>query len=172
MPLSVLAALSPASQLRRPIAMLMCAAVVAGCSTTTEEIETEKEPEERIAEAVETAANANRSVSEVEVAVSEPERPGPGQTVPPGVQLPEEARQPVSVDWQGRLEPMLEAIAARADYNVNVVGRAPSNPVTVTLTVEDEPLFDVVRRVGNMVHDDADVAMNPAARLIEIRYGG
>lgn len=155
------------------IPCLFAFALLGACAAQTSEQDAPiSEADAKIAEAMETAANANRAVSEVEVAVAQPRRASPGQVVPAGVQLPEEIRQPISVDWQGRVEPLLQTIAARAGYTFNVIGRAPANPVLVTITAENEPLFDIVRRIGNMVDDTADVALNPASRIIELRYGG
>ncbi len=128
--------------------------------------------DEKIAEAVETSANANRAIAEVEVATSAPVRAGPGQTVPPNVVLPAEAVQPVTVDWQGPIEPFLAEMAERAGYTFRATGRKPANGVMVTITANEEPLFGVVRRAGAFAHDYADIGFNPSAKLIEIRYGG
>lgn len=128
--------------------------------------------EERIADAVEVSAAANRSISEVEVATSAPVRMGPAQTLPDDVVLPPSAVQPISVDWNGPVESFLMAIASRADYELSVIGRAPTNQVMISLMAEDEPLFGVVRRAGNLVNGYADIGFNPDAGIIELRYGG
>lgn len=125
-----------------------------------------------IAEAVEVSARSNRAVAEVEVAVAAPQRAAPGQTTPPGVVLPPEVEQLVTIDWQGRVEPMLEALAVRAGYAFRVTGRAPATPVLISVVASDEPLVDVLRKAGNLVHDVADVVLDPSLRRIELRYGG
>ena len=130
------------------------------------------EIDSKIAEAVETSANANAAIAEVEVATAAPKRAGPGQTVPAGVVLPMEAVQPVTVDWQGPIEPFLEQMAGRAGYAFRTTGNKPSNQVMITITANEEPLFGVVRRAGAMAHGYADIGFNPSARVIEIRYGG
>ena len=101
---SALTAISPASQLRRAIALVTCAADVATCSITTEKSETEKGPEERSTEAVETAATANPLVPEVEVevevavavedVVSERECPGPVRPFFPMFSVPKRRGSP------------------------------------------------------------------------------
>lgn len=126
----------------------------------------------KIAEAVEISANANRAISEVEVATAAPVRAGPGQHVPDTVVLPPEAVQPITVDWNGPVETFLQAVSHRSGYRLIVTGRAPANQVMISLRAEEEPLFGVVRRAGNMVHGYADIALNPANKTIELRYGG
>ncbi len=130
-----------------------------------------EEIDARIAEAVETSADANQAIAEVEVATAAPVRAGPSHQPPPGVVLPPEAVQPVSVDWQGPIEPFLKSMAERAGYTFTASGRRPANPMMITITANDEPLFGVIRRAGIMAHGYADIAFNPATRVIEIRYG-
>lgn len=126
----------------------------------------------KIAEAVETSANANRAIAEVEVATAAPKRAGPGSTVPAGVVLPPESIQPVTIDWQGPIEPLLEEMAKRAGYAFRQTGNRPSNQVMVSVSAKEEPLFGVVRRAAAMAHGYADIGFNPSSRIIEIRYGG
>jgi hypothetical protein len=130
------------------------------------------EVDAKIAEAVEMSANANRAIAEVEVATAAPVRAGPSQSVPENVVLPPEAVQPITVDWNGPVETFLQAISQRSGYKLSVTGRAPANQIMVSLRAEEEPLYGVVRRVGNMVHGYADIALNPSNKTIELRYGG
>ena len=126
----------------------------------------------QIAAAVEQAAKANVAISEVEVATAAPVRAGPAARIPPGVVLPPESIQPVTVDWNGPVENFLEDMARRAGYGFSITGRAPGNRILVTITAHEEPLYGVVRRAGTMVHGYADIGFNPELRQIELRYGG
>lgn len=149
--------------------------VVAGCTSgLPRDVETPPidEVDAKIAEAVEMSANANRAVTEVEVATAAPVRAGPAASVPENVVLPPEAVQPITVDWNGPVETFLQAIAQRSGYALSVTGRAPANQIMVSLRAEEEPLYGVVRRAGNMVHGYADIALNPSEKTIELRYGG
>jgi len=76
------------------------------------------------------------------------------------------------VDWNGPVETFLQAIAQRSGYTLSVTGRAPANQIMISLRAEEEPLFGVVRRAGNMVHGYADIALNPSNKTIDLRYGG
>lgn len=130
------------------------------------------EVDQKIADAVDKASNANAAISEVEVATAAPVRAAPAAEIPASVVLPPESIQPVTVDWNGPVENFLEDIADRAGYQFVKTGRAPANQVMITISAENEPLFGVIRRAGNMIHGYADIGFNPAAKKIELRYGG
>ena len=151
---------------------LISAVFLSACAV--KEAETSSAPiadiDQQISDAVETSADANRAISEVEVATSNKVRPG--SQVASNIVLPPDALQPVTVDWQGGLEPFLAQMAERANYTFRVTGQRPANEVMVSITANEEPLFGVVRRAGNMANGFADIAFNPTAKLIEIRYGG
>ena len=124
-----------------------------------------------IATALKQASDANMQVAGAEAAVIAPERAGPGQEVPPGVRLPPEVTQAVDIDWQGPVEPLLEALADRAQYEFRVVGVAPATPVMVNIVRERTPLVEILRESGIVIHEHGDVALSLAARRIELRYG-
>ena len=154
---------------------LVAVTLLSACgSMTTETPKVDPIPEidAKIADAVETSSKANEAIAQVEVATAAPVRAGPGQSVPPGVVLPPEAVQPVTVDWQGAIEPFLAEMAVRAGYAFSVTGNKPANPMMISITANEEPLFGVVRRAGAMAHGYADIAFNPSAKIIEVRYGG
>lgn len=155
------------------IAFSLSAALLSACGgpqdmNTTPGME---EIDRKIEEAVTTTANANAAIAEVEVATTRPAA-ARASRVPGNVVLPADAVQPVTVDWQGGLEPFLAQMAERAGYSFRVSGTRPANEVMVSITANEEPLFGVVRRAGNMAHGHADIAFNPTAKVIEIRYGG
>jgi hypothetical protein len=154
---------------------LAAAAALSACAKSgmeTSEAPPIDEVDAKIAEAVETSSNANKAISEIEVATAAPVRPGPAQHVPENVVLPPESVQPITVDWNGPIETFLQAISERSGYDLAVTGRAPANQVMVTISADEEPLYGVVRRAGNMVHGYADIGFNPANETIELRYGG
>ncbi len=155
------------------ILSLMAAAAVSACTKPqVDEIPQIVEVEEKIAEAVDKAANANTAIAEVEVATAAPVRAAPGAEIPANVVLPPESIQPITVDWNGPVESFLEDISKRAGYELVVTGRAPANQVMISISASNEPLFGVVRRAGNMIHGYADIGFNPGSKKIELRYGG
>jgi hypothetical protein len=152
---------------------LLAVAALAACTQPNPEPQLEiVAVDKKIAKAVEKASNANTAIAEVEVATAAPVRAAPAAEIPSNVVLPPESIQPITVDWNGPVESFLEDIAGRAGYELVVTGRAPANQVMITLNADEEPLFGVVRRAGNMVHGYADIGFNPGAKKIELRYGG
>lgn len=162
----------------KPVARLMagaCLALLCAACTTTQGVPALppiSEADLKVAEAVEISSRANRAIAEVEVAVAAPKRAGPNQTVPPGVTLPAELTEEITIDWQGKVEPLVAAIAGKMGYRFAVTGRPPAVPVVVSMSAKNEAVHDIIRRAGNMIHDHGDIALNPATRTIELRYGG
>jgi hypothetical protein len=155
------------------LTLLLTASALGACTTQTMDVPPEiNVVDEKIAEAVEQASNANAAISEVEVATAAPVRAAPAAEIPASVVLPPESIQPVTVDWNGPVENFLEDIADRAGYEFIVSGRPPANQVMITISADNEPLFGVVRRAGNMIHGYADIGFNPGSQKIELRYGG
>ncbi len=130
-----------------------------------------REIDAMIAASVERASKASWAVAAAEAALIVPERAGPGQTIPPGVELPEELHQKVWLDWHGPVESLLAALAKRIQYSFSVVGERPATPTMVTFRHQRIELYEVVRRAGIAIHARGDVALSPADRRIELRYG-
>lgn len=97
---------------------------------------------------------------------------GGTDSTPPGVVLPADAVQPITVTWNGELESFLANIASRSGYVFKVSGTRPSTPMMIAIVADEEPMFGVVRRAGNMARGYADVVFNPSTKIIEIRYRG
>ena len=156
------------------LSLIISGALLSACASTVMEEETPpiEEIDTIIADAVDSSANANRAIAEVEVATAGPVRAGPQPSVPPTVVLPPEAVQPVTLDWQGSLESLIQDLTNRAGYTFQTTGQAPANLKMVSIVANEEPLFGVIRRAGAMAHGYADIAFNPSTRTIEIRYGG
>lgn len=77
---------------------------------------------------------------------------------------------PVTVDRNGPIEGFLTDMGDRAGYGFSSVGVPPANPAIIPITANEAPLFGVVRRAGAMANGYAQIAFNPAGRLIEFRY--
>ena len=79
---------------------------------------------------------------------------------------------PIQFDWAGRLVPAVRAVTALLGHGwaVRVVGRAPVNPVVVTVHVTRTPAFDVLESLGWQGGRTAGVVINRAKHLIEVVY--
>ena len=124
--------------------------------------------DETITEAVTSSAGVTDEIAAIDVSISGPDQSLPA--VPPSVVLPADAIQPVTVHWNGPVEEFLQTIASRAGYSFSSKGTAPAVPALIAIIADEEPLFGVVRRAGAKVHAYAEIAFNPSARTIEIRY--
>ncbi len=78
--------------------------------------------------------------------------------------------QVASLDWYGPVLPLLEQIAKATGYQVQVLGNAPAIPVMVSMSVNSQIMADILRNVAYQAHNQATIAVNPAKRIIELRY--
>lgn len=78
--------------------------------------------------------------------------------------------QITSLDWYGPVLPLLEQIAKATGYKVLVLGDAPPIPVIVSISVKNQVMADLLRNVVYQVHNKASITVNPAKRMIELRY--
>lgn len=150
---------------------LLALAALAGCANGT--AGSTSRPalasiDDTITDAVVSSSGVTTEIAEIDVSITSPNPALPA--VPPSVVLPADSVQPVTVHWNGPVEGFLKDIAARAGYDFKATGVAPANPAMIAISADEEPLFGVVRRAGAKVHDYAEVAFNPSARTIEIRY--
>lgn len=143
----------------------------------------------RISEAVRVTDSAYRSVAAVggittvrggissgdpavPADVSEGISSGGTDPTPPHTVLPPHAVQPVTITWNGELEPLLMNLAQRGGYSFRTVGQRPPAPMVLSIVADEEPLFGVVRRAGMMTTGYADISFDPTSRVIEIHYRG
>lgn len=77
-----------------------------------------------------------------------------------------------SLDWTGPVEPVLEKIADVSHYKLHVIGRKPVIPVFISISVNNQPVADILRDITYQVVMKADIALYPKARVIELRYHG
>lgn len=78
--------------------------------------------------------------------------------------------QVASLDWYGPVLPLLEQIGKATGYKVQVIGNAPAIPVIVSISVNNQVMADILRNVSYQVHNKASIVVNPAKRIIELRY--
>jgi defect-in-organelle-trafficking protein DotD len=78
--------------------------------------------------------------------------------------------QIASLDWYGPVLPLLEQIAKASGYQVQVLGNAPAIPVIVSMSVNNQVMADILRNVAYQAQNKAVIAVNPAKKIIELRY--
>lgn len=78
--------------------------------------------------------------------------------------------QLVTVDWVGPVEPVLNSLAKKSHYRVNTLGQSPVVPILVNVNRQNAYLADVVQDITFQVQNHAELTLNPAEKLIELRY--
>lgn len=79
--------------------------------------------------------------------------------------------QPISVDWAGPIEPLLQRIAGLCNYTLRVIGTRPAIPVLVTISAQNTPVGYVLRDADFQAASKATVQVYPGIHVIELRYG-
>ena len=83
---------------------------------------------------------------------------------------PPSLMQPVSLRWSGPLEQVVKVMADRAGFRMHVKGSVPATPVIVNVDVWQKPILHVIRDLGLQAGSRADVAVDSASAVIEVRY--
>ena len=78
--------------------------------------------------------------------------------------------QLVSVDWVGPVEPVLNSLAKKSHYRVNTLGQNPVVPVLVNVNRQNAYLADIIQDITFQIQNHAELTLNPAEKLIELRY--
>ena len=121
-----------------------------------------------IDEALALAAEGNLKVARIEAAASGIAAPVP--VLPAGVDLPDELEQRISVEWSGPVQPLLESMASHLGYAFRETGSPPAQPLLITIHQRDGPVWRTLRDIGAILASSGTVVVNPADRLIELRY--
>jgi len=147
---------------------VMVCALVAGCAQSkTVPVATEPDLVSlRIAQAAEKASSALDTISGIEQYAA--------PYLPESIdysQAPPELQELITVKWTGPIDQMLSALATRAGMRFNSIGyKGLPSPLIVTVDVYQKPLIEVLHDVGLQAGRRAEVSVDTANSLIEIRY--
>lgn len=140
---------------------------VSGCMRAQVDQQLVAEPDSiglRMATAVDKASSALETLASVEQARN------PGAAVAAVPYAPQELRRTVTVKWVGPIEPVMQRLADRAGYQMQVNGDLPPAPVVVTLDVRQKMVIDVLRDLGLQAGQRADVVVDPERSIVELNY--
>ncbi len=157
------------------ISSLLCLLIIAGfiaaCDSTTHH--SNKHPQ-LVAEPDKVSAMlanaADRASSALQTLAAVEHTRTPAASVNPVGDAPAELRRAITVNWVGPVEPITETLADRAGYDFQSVGKAPPNPIVVSLDIENRPVIDVLRDLGLQLGQRGDIKVDAARRLIEVHY--
>ncbi len=78
--------------------------------------------------------------------------------------------QVLSMPWQGPLEKAVSQLAAIAGFTVKFLGRPPAIPILVQIGQDAATVSDHLHNLGLQAGSRADLVVDPAQKLIEVRY--
>jgi defect-in-organelle-trafficking protein DotD len=76
------------------------------------------------------------------------------------------------IDWSGPAHVLLDELAQMSGYKFRAIGHLPVVPALVTLHHQRIALIDVISDVSLQIHHNADIAIFPEQKVIELRYKG
>ena len=146
------------------------AVFISGCSTKPKIVmigndTTTASAENRLATAADSVSGSLQELAAIETA-SHPKLALPSPTAPELIGM----AQLTSVDWSGPVGPLVEKIAAAANYKVHVLGTKPAIPILVSISAKATPLADILRDAGFQCGDKANIVVYPASKIVELRY--
>lgn len=83
---------------------------------------------------------------------------------------PDELAKPVRYTASGSLDDVARALADSAGYRFATNATAATKPVPVTLDAQAAPVLELLRSLGTQAGASADVRVNQAQRLVEVRH--
>lgn len=80
--------------------------------------------------------------------------------------------KPISLVWYGQLDKGVRSIAELVGYGFQVEGKAPANPVLVSVNAYNQPAYAVLQDMGWQAGSHAAVVVRPDKHLIAVVYIG
>jgi defect-in-organelle-trafficking protein DotD len=150
--------------------MLGSLMLLVGCehltTTTTTPVATEPDiVTVKLAQAADKASQALDSIAGIEQQRSPASPPPEDYTGAPANLM-----QPISLRWSGPIDQVAKNLAERAGLRFRVKGNVPPVPLTVNVDAYQQPILHVLRDIGLQAGHRADLAVDSAAGVIELRY--
>lgn len=76
----------------------------------------------------------------------------------------------ITLTWHGPIESVVHVLASAAQYKVNIVGKAPVQPIMVSMNAIDEDVYRVIENIGWQTGDDVGLVRDDRRREIKIIY--
>ncbi|MFA5960458.1 MAG: type IVB secretion system lipoprotein DotD [Tatlockia sp.] len=119
----------------------------------------------KLAEAATSVSDSVLEMARVEKVITPPSKDNV-LTIPNAYNLQTRA----SVDWSGPVEELTFRIAKAAHYRLRVLGKTPSIPVLISLTIRDESLAEILRNIDYQAGKKAFIHVYPNSQVVELRY--
>jgi defect-in-organelle-trafficking protein DotD len=148
------------------VVLFICALV--GCARTTMTPPINDPSDDAGIQLAETAVSTNEAMIEsarVEKTIMPPAHDNT-LTIPTAPALQSRA----SIDWSGPVEELTRRIADAAHYRLHVLGRRPSLPILISITVKSERLAAILREIDYQAKNRASIHIYPNRQVVELRY--
>lgn len=78
----------------------------------------------------------------------------------------------ITVQWYGPIAPLLQQIAQKIGYQLQVFGKAPATPILISIddTQNKTSAVNLLRNVDLQAANNASVVLFPQAKIISLRY--
>lgn len=116
----------------------------------------------------EAAQTSNRSLTQLS-ATEQAAYPPQSVTEPPNPATYGMAG-PMTISWNGPIEPLLQRIANTTNYTFRAVGTKPPIPILININAEYTPIGNILRDASYQAGNKANVVVFPDSKVIEIRY--
>jgi defect-in-organelle-trafficking protein DotD len=75
-----------------------------------------------------------------------------------------------SVDWSGPIEELTARIAKASHFRLHVLGKRPSIPILISLSVKDKSLVEILRDIDYQSGKKASIHVYSNSQVVELRY--
>ncbi len=154
--------------IKRLVAVVVSGLLLTSCASNqqkTQALVATSNASIKLAEAASTVSQASLNTAAIQRATT------PGLVMK---QLPQPSEPGLdtlaSLDWSGPVGPLVKKVAQAAGYKMRVLGVPPAIPVLVTLDVKNVPLAYILRDADYQCGSQANIAVLPQAKIIEVRY--
>lgn len=90
--------------------------------------------------------------------------------IPSAMQVPEGLERPMTIAWTGDLESLIFIVGKETGWKVNAPTGLRVAPVIIAINAKDKPAFEVLRDVGAIAGEAADVVVSVANKTLTVAY--
>ncbi len=152
----------------KKLIIALCCVGLAGCSHHSHkksEANADQLIEKQLAQTANEVEHSLRQLAETQYTP-----PPPALATAPLVSAQGNMGAPISLDWSGPVEPLLDKVAQLSNYKVKVLGPTPAIPILVSVHTNNMPIADVIKNASLQLGHRADVVVYPKDKIIELRY--
>ena len=148
--------------------MFIFSVLLTGCASTFKKPPVNNPSDDatiKLAEAAVSVSDSMLEMARVEKVINPPNRDNI-LTIPNAYNLQARA----SVDWSGPIEELTARIAKASHFKLRILGKSPSVPVLISLSIKDKSLAEILRDIDYQSGKKANIHVYPNSQVVELRY--